>query len=83
MRLIDADAFLERIRKDPLFPLVERYGLSRVIENEPTVDAIPVDWLKKYVLIEGAYMSEAKRKEREIAKKLLKEYHESQHLEIR
>lgn len=45
MRLIDADAFLERTRKDPLFPLVERYGLSGVIEHEPTVEAIPVEWL--------------------------------------
>lgn len=45
MRLIDADAFLERTRKDPLFPLVERYGLSRVIKNEPMVEAIPVEWL--------------------------------------
>lgn len=42
MRLIDADAFLERTKKDPLFPLVERYGLSGVIEHEPTVDAVPV-----------------------------------------
>jgi hypothetical protein len=42
MRLIDADAFLERTKKDPLFPLVERYGLSGVIKNEPTVDAVPV-----------------------------------------
>lgn len=42
MRLIDADAFLERTKKDPLFPLVERYGLSGVIQNEPTVDAEPV-----------------------------------------
>lgn len=42
MRLIDADAFLERTSKDPLFPLVERYGLSGVIQNEPTVDAVPV-----------------------------------------
>ena len=42
MRLIDADAFLERTSKDPLFPLVERYGLSSVIQNEPTVDAEPV-----------------------------------------
>lgn len=45
MRLIDADAFLERTRKDPLFPLVERYGLSSVIQYEPTVEAIPVEWL--------------------------------------
>lgn len=49
MRLIDADAFLERISKDPLFPLVERYGLSGVIENEPTVDAIPVEWIEKWL----------------------------------
>ena len=42
MRLIDADAFLERMSKDPLFPLVERYGLSSVIQHEPTVDAEPV-----------------------------------------
>ena len=49
MRLIDADAFLERTRKDPLFPLVERYGLSGVIENEPTVEAIPVEWIEKWL----------------------------------
>lgn len=49
MRLIDADAFLERTKKDPLFPLVERYGLSRVIENEPTVEAIPVEWLLNHI----------------------------------
>ena len=49
MRLIDADAFLERTSKDPLFPLVERYGLSGVIKNEPTVDAIPVEWIEKWL----------------------------------
>lgn len=49
MRIIDADAFLERTRKDPLFPLVERYGLSGVIENEPTVEAIPVEWLLNHI----------------------------------
>lgn len=40
MRLIDADAFIERIKKDPLFPLVERYGLTGVIETQPTVDPV-------------------------------------------
>ena len=49
MRLIDADAFLERISKDPLFPLVEKYNLSGVIENEPTVEAIPVEWLLNHI----------------------------------
>ena len=42
MRLIDADALLNRMQKDPLFDLVERYGVSGVIEAEPTVDAVPV-----------------------------------------
>ena len=49
MRLIDADAFLERTRKDPLFPLVERYGLSRVIMNEPTVEAIPIGYIDQVI----------------------------------
>lgn len=49
MRLIDADAFLERTSKDPLFPLVERYGLSRVIEYEPTVEAIPIDYIDQVI----------------------------------
>lgn len=49
MKLIDADAFLERTSKDPLFPLLERYGLSCVIKNEPKVDAIPIDWIEKWL----------------------------------
>lgn len=42
MRMIDADALLKRMQNDPLFDLVERYGVSGVIEAEPTVDAVPV-----------------------------------------
>lgn len=42
MKLIDGDALIERMKKDPLFPLVERYGVTGVIEAEPTVDAEPV-----------------------------------------
>lgn len=42
MRVIDADALLERMRKDPLFPLVERYGVSGVIDAEPTVEPEPL-----------------------------------------
>lgn len=38
MRLIDADALIEHLRKDPLFCLVEPYGITEVIEAEPTVD---------------------------------------------
>lgn len=43
MRTIDADALIEHLRKDPLFDLVERYGISGVIEAQPTVDAIVCD----------------------------------------
>ena len=42
MRLIDADVMLEHLREDPLFPFVEKYGMSGVIESMPTVDAVPV-----------------------------------------
>ncbi len=42
VRLIDADTLLKRMQKDPLFDLVERYGVSGVINAEPTVDAEPV-----------------------------------------
>lgn len=38
MRLIDADELIEHLRKDPLFELVERYGIVDVINSRPTVD---------------------------------------------
>ena len=50
MRLIDADALLNRMQEDPLFYFVERYGVSGVINAEPTVDAVPVrhgKWLDR------------------------------------
>lgn len=37
-RYIDAEKLLNRMKQDPLFPLVERYGVSGVIEAEPTAD---------------------------------------------
>lgn len=45
MRLIDKDALLKRMQNDPLFDLVERYGVSGVIKAEPTVDAIPIQYI--------------------------------------
>ena len=42
MRLIDADSLLERLHRDPLFDLIEHYGMSGVINAEPIVDAVPV-----------------------------------------
>ena len=41
-RLIDADELVGCLRNDPLFDLVERYGITGVIEAQPTVDAVPV-----------------------------------------
>lgn len=94
MRFIDADKLINELSKWITTDRGGEFELKDIVFNEaiadtileiekaPTVDAIPVDWLKKYVLIEGAYMSESKRKEREIAKKLLKEYHESLRMEI-
>ena len=52
MRVIDADALLERMRKDPLFPLVERYGVSGVIDAEPTVEPKTGKW-KPYPITDG------------------------------
>lgn len=42
MRLKDTDALIEHLRKDPIFPLVEKYGITGVIEAAPTIDAVPV-----------------------------------------
>lgn len=39
-RYIDADALIDRMKKDPLFTLVERYGVTGVIEAEPTADVV-------------------------------------------
>lgn len=41
-RYIDADKLIERLKKDPLYSLVERYGITGVIENEPTADVAEV-----------------------------------------
>ena len=37
MRLIDADELIRRLKADPLFPLVEKYNISGVIEAAPTI----------------------------------------------
>lgn len=42
MRLIDADQLLQKLQKDPLFTLVEQYGISRVIGAAPTIEAEPI-----------------------------------------
>ena len=42
MRLIDADELMARLRKDPLFGLIEPYGIESVIAAAPTIEAEPV-----------------------------------------
>ena len=46
MRLIDGDALIDHLRKDPLFHFVEQYGITGVIEAAPTIDAVPVKCAK-------------------------------------
>lgn len=36
-RLIDGDELVKHLRKDPLFDLVEQYGISGVIKSRPTL----------------------------------------------
>ena len=42
---IDRNALIEHIRKDPLFDLVEQYGLTSVLESFPAADVQPVKWI--------------------------------------
>lgn len=37
MNLIDRDELIANLKKDPLFPLVEQYGLTGVIEAQPVL----------------------------------------------
>lgn len=56
-KLIDADALIEHLKNDPLFDLVEQYGLTRVIETEITIEAIPVEWIKQFIKKENIHIS--------------------------
>lgn len=54
MRLIDADELIEHIRKDPLFELVDRYGIVGVIASSPTVDVKKMNKvISGYSVIDG------------------------------
>lgn len=53
MRLIDADALPNELFKkhvhdgEELEPMMYFEDAVKVVENAPTIDAIPVEWLKK------------------------------------
>lgn len=38
MRLINADALIDRLRNDPLFEAIKQFGVIEVIEAEPSDD---------------------------------------------
>ena len=42
---IEKNAFIDHLQKDPLFPLIEPYGLIDVIKSFQTADAQPVKWI--------------------------------------
>lgn len=49
-RLIDANALKKHLHKDPLYPLVKKYGMDGVIDAQLTIDAEPVrhgKWIYK------------------------------------
>ena len=41
-RYIDVEKPIVRLKKDPLYPFVERYRMIRVLEAEPTADVVEV-----------------------------------------
>ena len=48
MRLIDADALIRAMRADPLYFVVEQYNVEGPIHAAPTIDAVPVEWIKRW-----------------------------------
>lgn len=48
MRLIDADKVIVT-RYDYEKPLTLKERLYRLLDNQPTVEAIPIEWIKNYL----------------------------------
>lgn len=42
---IEKTSFIEHLKKDPLFDLVEQYGITGVIESFPAADVQTVKWI--------------------------------------
>ena len=65
---IDRDAFIAHIRKDPLFGMVEQYGITGVIKAFPASDVQPVkhgkwvfhkppdDWIDMLLISKSFYV---------------------------
>ena len=54
--LIDRQELISWLSKDPLFPQVEAFGLTSVIESRPSVDAVPVVRCKDCIWYESVYL---------------------------
>ena len=55
-RLIDVGELIDRLRNDPLFENIDQFGVIGVIDAEPTIDAIPVEWIKQFVKKENIHI---------------------------
>lgn len=49
MRLIDADALIRAMRADPLYFVVEQYNVEGPIHAAPTIDAVPVEFIRHWI----------------------------------
>lgn len=48
-RLIDADALMEDIRKNSASYFADDFA-HEWVDKQPTVDAVPIDWIKEWCL---------------------------------
>ena len=92
MRLIDADALKEEIEFHPTSVSVcmtlaeakgQTYFKNRCLEdidNAPTVDAIPVEWLRRYTAVGAAPSGErlTEGKERLVVHRILNDWQKEQ-----
>lgn len=49
MRLINADALIDTLYDHEFASYIDKGEISTVINDEPTVEAIPVDWIEKWL----------------------------------
>lgn len=56
---IEREKLIEHLKKDPLFDLVERYGITCVIESIPAADVRPVEWksVREHTPEPGRYLT--------------------------
>lgn len=62
MRLIDADTLIDTLYDHEFASYIDKGEVSTVINDEPTVDAIPVEWIKEKISNnKGFYNSSLRR----------------------